>query len=221
MTVSEEMERLLPWHLTGRLSEEERGRVEAYLADHPEAAKQLELIREESESAIVSNEALGAPRGGGLDRLLSQIEAEEGPERVRVLGRLSAWFSSFDMPAYQMAVAAAVVVIIAQAVVIGALVTGGPGEHGYETATGPQAGRIENGASASPDLLIGFAEQATAGEIAGLLGEIKVTIVDGPKAGGLYEVRFTDGKPAAKEIDAIVEKLQKRSQLVSFVSRTD
>ena len=46
MDEREEIEALLPWFVTGKLAEAERVRVELYLAEHPDVARQVALARE-------------------------------------------------------------------------------------------------------------------------------------------------------------------------------
>lgn len=217
MTVHEEIETLLPWYVTGRLCDTERKRVEHYLEDHPEVVSQLALVRDENDSSIFANEALGAPRAGGLSDLLGRIEAEDGPVRASLVERISGWLPSFDAQNFQVAALAAVVLIVAQAIIIGALMSGGPSGPGFETATGPSSQRVQN----SAQLLISFKETATAGEIAAVLLEIGGRIVNGPKAGGIYEVSLLDKTLTVAQKDSLVEKLQKRTSLIGFVSVTE
>ena len=84
----EDAELLLPWYATGKLSAEEKQIVEAWLAEHPEAAERLESVREEQHQTIVGNEAIKAPDGAALTRLIADIEAE-GDARVQSPGVLS------------------------------------------------------------------------------------------------------------------------------------
>ena len=72
----DEIELLFPWYIAGTLDEPDRRRVEAYLEAHPEAAAQLELIREEQEETILSNESLGSPSAAALGRLMHEINAD-------------------------------------------------------------------------------------------------------------------------------------------------
>ena len=67
----EEIEQLLPWYVTGRLDRAERSKVESYLRQHPDVAGQLNLIREERESAVNVNESLGYPASAMMERLMS------------------------------------------------------------------------------------------------------------------------------------------------------
>ena len=71
----EEIEKLLPWYVTGTLDCAERARVESYLARNPHTCAQLDLIRAERASwPCFANEALGSPAAAGaLDRLMASL----------------------------------------------------------------------------------------------------------------------------------------------------
>jgi hypothetical protein len=84
-----------------------------------------------------------------------------------------------------------------QAAAIGALVLERAGAPTYQTAGGEQS------AGEGAELLIGFSDNATIGEITALMKQIGAVIVDGPKA-GLYRVRLPgqddEGAKGATEI---------------------
>ena len=69
----EEIEMLLPWYVTGNISDDDRARVDSYLADHPEIGRQLELAREEMDETVALNESLGTMPAGALDSLRSRL----------------------------------------------------------------------------------------------------------------------------------------------------
>ena len=70
----EEIEMLLPWFVTGKLDAGEQLRVEAYLADHPEMLRQIDLIDAERSEAVTNNEAVGVPPAETLARLMGAID---------------------------------------------------------------------------------------------------------------------------------------------------
>ena len=78
----EEIQKLLPWYVTGRLDRADRNKVESYLRQHPDVAGQLSLIREEREGAIHANESL---RLSALrhDRALHVIATCSPPRSMR------------------------------------------------------------------------------------------------------------------------------------------
>jgi hypothetical protein len=83
-----------------------------------------------------------------------------------------------------------------QAAAIGALVLERAGAPTYQTAGGEQT------AGESIELLVGFSDTATIGEVAALLKRLDAVVVDGPRA-GLYRLRLPDtgdeGRKAAIE----------------------
>jgi anti-sigma factor RsiW len=215
----DEIEMLLPWYATGRLNADERRRVAAYLAAHPEMRRQIELIDDEHHATIVANEALGAPRPGGLDRLRQSIAAEKTPldharsgvgGLLREFGRL---FSNPTPAAVRFAGAAAAVVLIAQALAIGMLVTGpAPDGPRYETASGPEAG-----ATQGTFVLIQFAPTASAEQIATVLAAAGAEITGGPKPGGLFEVRLSKSKLGEQETAERIGQLRANEGLITLV----
>ena len=80
----------------------------------------------------------------------------------------------------------------------------------YQTASGGQTGE-------GITLLVTFADDAKAMAISQLLTEVDGSIVDGPKAGGVYKVRLrtVDRSPAARE--ALMRKLTERRDVVRAV----
>src|SRR5687768_14432843 len=82
----EEIEMLMPWYVTGKLDPSDRARVEAYLAAHPEVARQLDLARAERDEAVAANEALGWPSPAATERLMASLPAARpGARALRAL----------------------------------------------------------------------------------------------------------------------------------------
>lgn len=214
----EDIETLLPWYEQGQLEAGDRKRVEAYLAAHPELEDQLALIAEERGEAVLLNEARGAPSAGALDRLMNQIEAEESasPSLASMKPALKGWLSKLlgaPIPAgLQWATTAAAIVIVVQGIALGVLSTSdtsrGPG---YETASGA-AQQAATGSFA----IVQFAPDATAEEIGGLLAEMGLTIVDGPKPGGMYRVRLSGKALEDSKRDTILKQLMAHEGLVEL-----
>lgn len=198
----EDIEMLLPWYATGTLEPEEKARVDAYLADHPEVARQLDLVAEEMDQTIRVNEALGAPAPGALDRLMADVRAES-PQAFRASGgglieSVLSWFGDLSPRAAAMGAALAIAVICAQAVTIGVVTSGKK----YDTASGETTGRI-----AGTTALVGFVDSASVADVTGLLTSYGAAIVDGPKPGGIYRVRLSEKELAKADLDALLEKL--------------
>jgi hypothetical protein len=197
----DEIEALLPWYVTGKLDAPSRARVERYVAMHPEAKAHLALAREESDATITSNEAIPAPGPQALDRLRASIAASPRRQPLgAVLGqmanRFTDWIAGLAPPQLAFAAALAALLVMLQAAAIGALVLQRVGAPAYQTAGGEQT------AGKGVELLVGFSDTATIGEIAALLKRLDAVVVDGPRA-GLYRLRLPDtgeeGRKAAIE----------------------
>lgn len=116
---------LLPWYVNGTLDAEDRGRVEAALAQSAELREELELLRAVERSVVASTDAMPDPDPDGFARLMARIDAE--PQRTAqpaasqgrgLLARVAGWFEVSWRPA----MAAAALVIAVQAAAIVALV---------------------------------------------------------------------------------------------------
>ncbi len=217
ITEREAIESMLPWYERGQLSASDAKRVEEYLASHPDMASQLALVEEERAEAVLLNEARGVPRAGALDRLMDTIEEHEAnnPSLASARTALWGWASNLlgaPVPArMQWVAAAAAVLIIVQGVSLGVLMTTGTQQGaGYETASGP--GQSVAGTFA----LVQFAKSASAGDINQFLTEKGLTIVDGPKPGGIYRVRISDQVLEEAKRDTILKELLSQTKVISF-----
>ena len=216
MSEREEIEMLLPWYVTGRLDKEDAARVEAYLAQHPELQHQLSLIREEQQENVALNEALPVPPLPSADELMARLSGDQSRMiTVQSLGHglfaaISGFFEAPSPGAVRWAAAAAAVVIIAQAAVLGVLVT--REEASYIAASGP--GEEANGASIA---LVSFADGATPGAITSLLEENQLRIVDGPLPGGFFRVRFDGELSSDEDRRQLLARLGNRRDVIKLV----
>lgn len=205
-----EIEDLLPWYANGRLSVEDRRRVEAALAADGELARRLELVREEMAETIAANEAL-TPRGAqALDALMSRIAAEPPTAKARIAAAKRGLFERIGealgaLAPRRLALAAAVVVIAVQAVVVGGLAVRGGG--GFETAS--QGGAVVAG----PSVLVAFVADARIEDVAAFLKRHGVERAEGPKATGLFRLQLGAGADAK----AVAARMSGESAVVSFV----
>lgn len=201
------VENLLPWYVTGRLSVEDRARVESYLTRHPEAQRRVAIAREEAAANVAGNKVIAGPDPAALDRLLQSLPEQRPVRRAAassLLERLAAWVS---LTPAQLGLAAAALgtIFLAQAVTIGTLIGTRTGV--YETATGP----TELPANAV-ELLIGFKPEATMADATAFLKDNGLTLIDGPRA-GLFRVRAAR---TAEGVPALAERL-KASPVVAAV----
>jgi anti-sigma factor RsiW len=206
-----EIELLLPWYATGRLSPGEHARVEAALARDPALRRQASLARAELDGAVALNEAIAPPRTAGLDAIMAKIAAEDGPSRAAGwFARLKAAFEGPQRGPLRFAAMAAALVLCVQGAAITALVVERFGG-GYGIAGGPGD---PQGAGALA--LARFADGASAAAIAEVLGALEITIVDGPKPGGIFTLRLGDAEMSAEAREKKLSDLKARAGLVTF-----
>jgi hypothetical protein len=217
-----DIELLLPWHAAGTLSQRDKQRVEAALADDPELARRYALVREEFGETIHLNETLGAPSARAMDALFAKLDAE--PSRapaasIKLSARVREFFGTLSPQTLAWSASAAALAIVLQAGLIAGIVfyqQGEPSPGHYQTASMPMANRIE-GAYA----LIRFQPQASAADISKFMEANKLSIADGPTPGGLYRVRVSQGKVSGADLSAIVKTLQdNNASVVGFIAPT-
>jgi anti-sigma-K factor RskA len=212
-TDREEIEHLLPWHAAGTLSRRDAERVERALASDQELARRFDMVREELSETIHLNESLGAPSARAMEKLFAAIDAEGAYKRKPGLAmdlrtKMAEFFSVFAPRTLAFAGAAAALVIVLQAGVIGSLMI--KGDAGYGVAS-IQPAKVE-----SVDFLVKFAPQVSTDQVTKFLQDHHATIVDGPVKGlGMYKLRFeANGAPKA-ETDRVAKELQQSRSIVS------
>lgn len=218
----DEIEMLLPWHAAGTLNREDAARVEAALAQDEELARRFELVREELAETIAVNEQLGAPSTAGMERLFARIETQSRrPSRIAPAGladRFDGFFSRMPPRALVWSAAAAILVIVVQAGLLAGLFLGErPGPQTYQTASQGDAASLGEGKFA----IVRFDSGATAAEIGRVLGQFNASIVDGPRAGGLYRVRVGGADLPPDEFAKIVARMQEEKNVIRLVAPAD
>lgn len=213
-------EALLPWYATGRLSAEDEAAVRAWLDESPTARRRPDMVGEEIDAILAGDDAIDPPSARMLDRLMADIDALEGPQRAgggatsRLLRALTGWMPADAPTGLRLAGIAAALVIFVQAAALGWLVTGeGAREDGFRTASGPVAT-----APAGAQALVAFQDTAKAGDIAALLRAAGADIVDGPREGGIFGIRFASATLSAEEQAAAIAALRARGDIVRFVA---
>ncbi|MEW6435874.1 MAG: hypothetical protein AB1508_01735 [Pseudomonadota bacterium] len=214
-----EIEDLLPWHAAGTLGAAEAQRVEAALAADSELARRYALVREELAQTIALNEALGAPSPRALDTLLAKIDAEPVRRPLQAadpLARIGEFFASLAPHTLAWGAAAAALVLLLQAGVIGGfmLKEKTPGA-GYQTAS-----EASKPAAEGATVFIRFAPQANAAAITQFLRANKLTIAGGPSAGGLYLVRVAPAKLPPADLQHLIDRLQ-QDKVVGFIVQSE
>ncbi|MEE7459812.1 hypothetical protein MPAR168_23400 [Methylorubrum populi] len=207
----DEDELLLPWHVTGRLRPAEAARIESALARDPELARRLDLARAERDGTVAVNDGLGAPSAKGRNDLFARIDAdlaarERGPRGW--LRRIGETLARLSPPMLAGSALAAGLLLVLQA----GLLTGAwlGGATTYETASHEASGPPMGGTF----LLVAFAPSATAAQITEALAETGLSVVDGPRAGGIYRLRLSEGTDGRGSPSAALDRLRAKPGLV-------
>jgi anti-sigma-K factor RskA len=213
-----EIEALLPWYAAGTLRRRDRQRVENALGSDAGLARQADLVREELAETIRVNELLGAPSSRAMDQLMTAIDAETIAARKRaspraLAGLFTGLMASFSPRTLAIAASVATLAIALQAFMLVGMLTK---PQGGEQVASLQAGPHGHGTFA----MVRFARQASAGEITKFLENYQATLVDGPKAGGLYRVKIAMTSLAKEELVRIVLRMR-QERVVEFVAATE
>lgn len=184
---------LLPWYLNGTLSEEESRKVEAWLEQEgAQAEAELSMLRDLREQ-LQEQEHQG-PGELGWHRLQRQIKKERSTERST-----PGW--------YRPALAAALVVVVLQAGLLGQQWFSGADSSDWQTLSAPATqGEIQ--ARFNPD--------ASERQIRELLRMLRLDLVSGPSAQGLYRLRSlaSGGQSTA----VLVDRLRRQESVVSHAA---
>lgn len=215
LSEADEFEALLPWYVSGKISAADKAKVDAYVAKVPAARAHIALARDEADDIFAANAKIEAPRDA-LDKLKASIAASPSARlhsvKASLIDKLGLFLSGLAPRQLAYAGISAALAIAVLGGSLGSLLSGGQGA-GYQTAAGP-------GASAAKGTfaLVAFQPAAPAGTLSAFLAENKITIVEGPKAGGVFRVRLSDSVLTKDATDAVLTKLKGRADLVSFAS---
>lgn len=207
---------LLPWYAAGTLSAADTARVEAALAADATLRDELDIVREDQDAALILAEASPRPSARVLDELMRKVEAEPAKlahVAARAKSSIADWLGEklalLAPRTLAYAAGAAALALVVQAGVIGSSFLGQPGQ--YQTAShAPARSAPAEGAF----VLVGFNGDATAADIARVLGAVNGSIVDGPRPGGFYRVRIGAGTTG---LDKAVTTLRGETRVVRFV----
>jgi len=204
----QDVEELLPWYVTGRVSREEARGIEAALKTMPDLAGKLAQVQREREAVSRASETVEPAPPETLQHLLQQVETTRQwrVPKIESHGEAGGWLKAAmgRNAVWQTALAAACVAIVALGVQL------------YNVPTGDQfnvAGNI-NGAGGAT-LVVTFQPGATAGDIGTLLTSLNAKIIDGPKPGGAYTVALPSNQTS--DVEAATASLLARKDLVAGV----
>jgi len=211
----QDVEELLPWYVTGRISREDARGLEAALSTMPDLAQKLAQVQRERDAVARGSEAVEPPPPENLQRLLQQVETTRQLRAPKVEETASGadWVGALfgRRLVWQVAFAAACVALV----VMGTqLYRPGPGtESGtdFGTATGM------TGIDAGSKLIVVFQPTATSGDIGDLLTTLDAVIVDGPKPGNAFVVQLPTADP--DKVSAAMAEMLAKKDLVQSVLR--
>jgi len=211
----QEIEALLPWHAAGTLSRRDRERVERAIASDSELARRLTLVREELQETIHLNESLGVPSSRAMEKLFAAIEAEGAPAPARrsfdLVGRVSEFLSGFAPRTIAYAAAAATVALFLQSAMLTAALM-------KDRSDTPATQQLANAKTSSDaHAMIRFSPQATSSEIISFLNAHSAEIVDGPRNGSFFRIRFS-AELSSEEIVRRVQRMQSETKVVEFIA---
>jgi hypothetical protein len=104
-------------------------------------------------------------------------------------------------------------VMVIEAGLLSSFVIGGGEGSRFVTASAPEAPR-----AAGQLLLVAFVPEASAAQVTALLRGAHASIVNGPHAGGLYEVKVAEAPLAPADLQAAMEMLRKQTSVVQLVA---
>lgn len=185
----------LPWHITGKLADDEHAQLDAALAQNKSLAAErgwLESVRDH-----IKHDTDLPDENAGFDKLMARIHGEQSGKVVSLhASRWQRWERAIF--------AVAATVVFAQAAVIGVMFK----HQQQETSIAPLSGPTQ--AVGGATLQVTFRESATEAEIRAALIGANAEIVGGPGALGIYTVRVMSGPR-----EAAVEKLRKSAAVES------
>jgi hypothetical protein len=212
----EDIETLLPWHAAGTLSRRDAERVEQALAQDAELARRYELVREELAETIHLNETLGAPSARTAQRLFAAIDAESASTKrkfsLNLTGRFAGLIEQLSPRTLAWSAAAAALAIVLQAGLLAGLVISERGAS-YQTASYGDAAATARGTFA----LVRFNPAASAADITRFFDIYKASLVEGPRAGGMYRIRISANILPKDQVAKIVARMAEDKDVVAFI----
>jgi anti-sigma factor RsiW len=192
---------LVPFYVNGTLSSEECALVERVLAEDPQlrdSARALARLR----SLMQAQEPERSPGPLGRARLMRDIERQENARVEDSLRAVPPRRYSSPFPS-----------VLAAAVVAGLFALG----VGWFSQTDTSPYQLASGGSVAevrgPVLTIAFRPDATEAEIAALLRELRLGIVAGPTALGLYRIQAGE----SADLTELAARLRAAPQVVESV----
>jgi hypothetical protein len=214
----EDIETLLPWHAAGTLGRRDAERVEQALAQDPELARRYEMVREELAETIHLNETLGAPSARVAQRLFEAIDAETTVAKPKFSFDLSGWLAGLieqvsPRTLAWSAAAAGVAIVLQAGLLAGLLVSDRTSV--YDTASSNKQATVNDPGSFA---LVRFNPDANVADITKFFDVYKASLVEGPRAGGMYRIRVAAKSLPRDEVAKIIARMGEDKGVVAFIA---
>lgn len=238
----EEARLLMPWYLTGRLSNEEHAFVESALEEYPELQQEftqenqmMALVRDNSQLLELSTLDSTEKR---LDQLMKRIDREEDQQapkvepkpqttiepKVSATTNISNWFKDlFGSQWFTPANAVFATLLLFQLGFVGVYLK--------QTDSANAEEAVYTSASVSPDtsankantqqplLMIEFQQDAQHGQVCSFLSRHQAEIIEGPNAYNIFTIKMA-GLSSMKEVEAAIKKMNAETDApVVFVGK--
>ncbi len=210
---ADDIEMLLPWHATGRLTPAEARRVEQALAENPGLATAFAGIQEECSETVLQNESLAGPSPTAMQKLFAAIDAE--PPRKAPLGfsgRIAEFVYQLSPRVLVLGGCAAAVVLALQSVAIGTLLI--QRSNSVQIA----ASALDQDSEGAP-VLVAFKPGVQMDDIASFLEKYDASIVPTRKA-GQFHLRFASKSRMKERVAGLMARLR-GERIVSFALASD
>lgn len=205
--MTDDVRELLPWYVTGTLSEQEKAAVEALLEESAEARDELEWLRQLHRTAQNVHDT--QPSDLGWQRLRQEIKREQPapPKPETESSNVIPIKRGKWLP--KLAVAASLIV----AVQVGILYQQGQDDTAIQPLS-EDITALEN----SWVVQVKFDTQADWQEILGILDASSARILDGPSPTGLVRLRVDRLSSSYKSVEELITWLQAQPSIVHAAS---
>ncbi len=219
---------LLPWYITGKLTEQEREEVEDALSRSPELQQQLEQEKHLAQLVSEDHEVLDivtiTTQEQRLENLLERINQEHTAKKVPHFGfsdfsaKLKDWLS-WVTPSFlpqsgwgQVAIAVFIVVQVAVVMMV----------YNHTSLESKTKYELVSDSAYNPSdktvLIVQFTPHATKEQIQQLFDEIGVEKADNPAGSTHYKIVLSSSL-REQELDKLINRLEKKTDLVQLIGK--
>jgi len=212
-------ELLVPWHVLGLLRADDAEKVDEAAVKEPKIARQMEDALQDVAAVRQSYAQTPSASATAWQNLANRVEALDAVQKSRMgqtvqsnnpVSRLYGWIRDVLPFDAKFVAIAALLVIVAQAGLIGYLVTGQMQVYSTATAVSDTPGE---GLA-----IIRFRPGTTVDEVSTFLDAQDMQVVGGP-FDGFYTLALHDDTKSPDQVDAYLSKLAREQTIIAFVGR--